>query len=192
MAYYDFEGEVVRDVHATSMEVDEQLANKVQTSNARPPLNIVGTSKNLFENAGQSPINETIFEDSRFQATPLLVAEASPVGFRIQGRARQWYRLNGMTVQDTPKPKKKKMSATQRDELNKKAEDFLEQVVLETIKYCHHLFQEPTTKKSLSTYQFDRANVLKSILYDQFALYDVAMKAVRRADSWTRNASFEE
>ncbi|KAI8326836.1 hypothetical protein EDC96DRAFT_581197 [Choanephora cucurbitarum] len=210
MTYCDFEGEVVRDVHVSNMEIDEQLANGVQTGKARPDITITASTKNLFENADQQPITESIFQDSRFSSTPLLVAEANPVGIRIQGRSK-WNRLNGLTIQDSPKQKKKKMSATQkannkfntwykeytdiikqRDALTRKAEDFLDQVVLETVKYCHHLFQQPTTKKSLSTYQFDRANVLKSILHDQFPLYDVAMKAVRRADSWTRNASLEE
>ncbi|KAI8347867.1 hypothetical protein BD560DRAFT_427710 [Blakeslea trispora] len=200
MTYCDFEGEVVRDVHVSNMEIDEQLANGVQTSKARPDITITASTKNLFENADQQPITESIFQDSRFSSTPLLVAEANPVGIRIQGRSK-WYRLNGLTIQDSPKQKKEdechpkgeqQVQHLQRDALTRKAEDFLEQVVLETVKYCHHLFQQPTTKKSLSTYQFDRANVLKSILHDQFPLYNVAMKAVCRADTSTRNASFEE
>ena len=199
-AYLDFEGEVVRDVHASSMEIDEQLAGDTPTSNAN----------NLFANAGKTPLTDDIFTSERFKPVPLLVANAQPMGFRIKGRAQQWHRLNGLTIVSPTSSNKKKASKTQKsnarfntwfknysnmvkqiEELKNTSGSYFNQTVEKAIEHCHRLFEKPTTKKSWDRYQYDRSNVLKSMLHDQFPLYDKAIKAIRRADSWTL-ASCEE
>ncbi|OBZ71993.1 hypothetical protein A0J61_11883 [Choanephora cucurbitarum] len=192
-AYLDFEGEVVRDVHASSMKIDEQLAGDLSTSNAN----------NLSANAGKTPITDDIFASDRFKPVPLLVADAQPMGFRIKGRAQQWHCLNGLTIVSPTSPNKKKASKTQNnnarfnswfknysnmvkqiEEMKNTSESYFNPTVDKAIEHCHHLFEQPTTKKSWDRYQYDRSNVLKSMLHDQFPLYDKTIKAIRRADSW--------
>ncbi|OBZ81329.1 hypothetical protein A0J61_10623 [Choanephora cucurbitarum] len=198
--YLNFEGEVVRDVHASSMEIDEQLAGDTPTSNAN----------NLFANAGNASLTCDIFTSERFKPVPLLVADAQPMGFRIKGRAQQWHRLSGLTIVSLTTSGKKKPSKSQKnnarfnswfknyctmikqiEEMKSNAENYFDQTVEKAIEHCHHLFKQPTTKMSWDRYQYDRSNVLKSMLHDQFPLYDKAIKAIRRADSWTL-ASCEE
>ncbi|KAI8321641.1 hypothetical protein EDC96DRAFT_582174 [Choanephora cucurbitarum] len=178
-AYSDFEGEVVRDVHASSMEIDEQLTGDFSTSNAN----------NLFADAGKTPLTDDIFTSDRFKTTPLLVAEAQPMGFRIKGRAQQWHRLHGLTIMSPTTPNKKKASKSQKtnarfntwfknystmvkqaEEMKKNSESYFDQTIERAVEHCHHLFEQPTTKKSWDRYQYDRSNVLKSMLHDQLPL----------------------
>ncbi|KAI8326295.1 hypothetical protein EDC96DRAFT_581703 [Choanephora cucurbitarum] len=145
-------------------------------------LSFVNYSQNMFANADKEPVTVEIFMAEAFQPTPLELMEPYQ-GMIIKGRSQGWYRKQGLSVYAPSKSPKEKRSSTEkthakfykwlceyqemmkkRDDLIQKTNKFHDELVNETIKYCHHLHEEPTTQKSFDTYQTGRSNVVKSLL----------------------------
>ena len=77
-----------------------------------------------------------------------------------------------------------------RDEMIAKAASFHNDLVLKIVKYCQHLKEEPVSQRSFGTYQTRCADVLKSLLRNHSLTYPMVMKAVCRADPWSRCGPF--
>ncbi|KAI8323779.1 hypothetical protein EDC96DRAFT_581936 [Choanephora cucurbitarum] len=199
MSYSDFDDEVVHDKRASSPQVDEGLVKEIEqdirsTTSSSPMegISFVGSSTNLFANADQEPVTAEIFMADTYQQTPLEIVEPFQ-GMRIRGRAQNWYRQNGLAIHDQPRARGTKKSATQKHMRNSTLADYMyNQLVLEVIKYNHHLHEEPTTRRSLDTYQSRRADVVKSLLRNHSLIYPAVMKSLRRADTWTQDPTLED
>ncbi|KAI8360676.1 hypothetical protein BD560DRAFT_437394 [Blakeslea trispora] len=210
----DFDDEVVCDKRAYSPQVDERLVVEVEDNVVAPSgpsqmqgISFVGQAQNLFANADNQPVTAEIFTANIFQPTPL----DAPQGMIIKGRSQQWYRKQGLSVHSPTKQAPRKRSQTEkthakfakwltdyeevvkkRDDLVSKAARFHQEIILEIVKYCHHLNEEPVSQKSFDSYQTRCADVVKSLLRNHSLIYPAVMKAVRKADPWSHPGPFEE
>ncbi|KAI8327215.1 hypothetical protein BD560DRAFT_467353 [Blakeslea trispora] len=213
----DFDDEVVRDKRAYSPQVDERLVVEVEDNVVAPSgpsqmqgISFVGQARNLFANADNQPVTAEIFTADIFKTTPLESVEPYQ-GMVIKGRSQQWHRKQGLSVHSPTKQPPRKRSQTEkthakfakwltdyeevvnkRDDLVSKAARFHNEIILEIVKYCHHLNEEPVSQKSFDSYQTRRADVVKSLLRNHSLIYPAVMKAVRKADPWSRPGPFEE
>ncbi|KAI8326691.1 hypothetical protein EDC96DRAFT_550169 [Choanephora cucurbitarum] len=212
----DSDDEIVRDRIASSPDASERLVvgvgeNIVASPGPRPieDFSFADPSDNLFADAGEEPVTAAIIMAEAFQQTPFDPVEPY-LGMRIRGRAEDRHRLQGLSIHSTP-TFRKKISATEkthekfrtwfkdhstiikkRDDLNIKAKRFYNELILEIIKYCHHLYEEPTTQRSYDTYLSCRADVVKSLQNGHSLIYPMVIKSVRRADHWSRTVPSDQ
>ncbi|OBZ80360.1 hypothetical protein A0J61_11591 [Choanephora cucurbitarum] len=212
----DFDDEVVHDKRVFCPQVEERLVVEVEEDVVASPgpfpmqgISFLNQSENLFANADKEPFTAAIFAAEVFRPTPLEPMEPYQ-GMVIKGRAQRWYRKQGLSVHSPVKQQAKKRSQTEkthakfakwlsdyedlvkkRDEMISKATRFHHDIVLEIVKYCQHLNEEPTTQRSFDSYQTRSADVVKSLLRNHSLIYPVVMKAVRKADPWSRSGPFD-
>ncbi|KAI8328097.1 hypothetical protein BD560DRAFT_441935 [Blakeslea trispora] len=176
MCSSDFDDEVVRDKRAYSPQVDERLVDGVEDNVVAPsgPSRMQGIS---------FPVTAEIFKTTPLESVEPYQGMQSP---RKRSQTEKTHAKFAKWLTDFEEVVKK------RDDLVSKVARFYQEIILEIVKYCHYLNEEPVSQKSFDSYQTRRADVVKSLLRNHSLIYPAVMKPVRKADPCSRPGPFEE